>query len=159
MTGAPPLSKQQFAAVFKAIAEEVDASGYSLTNTSKAVRDKCRDEGVVVSRQDIGFILKGFVYSGYWLSRGIGANSPAELARTYIENVQVLCRRAQAELTQDEVDHLTYHLDGNSSYLRMESCLPLGLDSRATHATSQYVNTKEGRTPLCGPLCGKSCYG
>lgn len=102
ITDVPLLTPAQFSAVFRAIAAEVGAHGYTMTQTSRAVRDACRAAGTPVSRQDISFILKGVAYSGYNLVRGVDTGAADRIAEAFHDNLIVLCERGQLSLTPDE---------------------------------------------------------
>ncbi len=59
LTDTPYLTPVEYAQVFRHIAEEVRGHGYFLTRTSKAVRDRCIEEGATIARASVNFILRG----------------------------------------------------------------------------------------------------
>ena len=92
-TGQPLLSPSEYAALFEAIAADVAAHPFQLTETGKRVRDRCRAGGESISRADVNFVLQGLVFSGHEF--GKAQDTPALLARGCVQNVLGLCRREQ----------------------------------------------------------------
>jgi hypothetical protein len=95
-TGMPLLTPSEYVALFKAIATDVAAQPFQLSETSKRVRDKCRAAGEAISRADVNFVLQGLVFSGHEF--GKGQDTPPVLARRSAENALGLCRREQLQV-------------------------------------------------------------
>jgi hypothetical protein len=100
VTGAPALTSAQYHRIFESLSEHLDQAPYRLTDTSKAVRDRCVELGEPISRAEINFVLRGIAYR-----RGFVAAAPTDpdsLAAAFAENVLGLVGAAQLELTEDE---------------------------------------------------------
>lgn len=105
ITGVPKLTPEQFALVFRLAAQEVNANGYSLSQTSKAVRDRCAEAGEAVPRQAIIFVLKGLSYRGYDFDAD-EPHAPSILAAMFRDNVIDLCENAGVEMTEQQLQLL-----------------------------------------------------
>ncbi|MBD3160911.1 MAG: NYN domain-containing protein, partial [Candidatus Latescibacteria bacterium] len=114
LTNVPDLAPEVYQTLYRFIADETDANGYSLTGTSKAVRDRCLAEDVNVSRNDVAFVLKGLVYSGVDFKKGEGANDPQELARIFSTNVIDLCENAGLSMTDEQREKINHWLAAES---------------------------------------------
>jgi hypothetical protein len=106
ITDTPYLAPDEYALVFREIAEEVNEEGYFLTRTSKAVRDRCIEEGAPIARASVNFILRGITSAGYRFGAGNGTN-PHDLASAFLKNVLGLCESAGMPLSEDERQQLT----------------------------------------------------
>ncbi|MET0817053.1 MAG: NYN domain-containing protein, partial [Solirubrobacteraceae bacterium] len=112
VTGTPGLTAEQHAAVFGALADHLGAHPYAISETSKAVRDRCGERGQKISRQSINFILKGIAYR-----RGLSQGAPKDarsLAQVHADNVLGLADAAQLALTDEERAQARRWLTGNS---------------------------------------------
>ncbi|MGD2116324.1 MAG: NYN domain-containing protein [Acidobacteriota bacterium] len=103
LTDTPYLSPERYAVVLDEMAKEIGDSGFHMTRTSKAVRDRCYGKGIMVPRAAISFLLKGLSYSGYPLHEG-GPHTVWDLGEAVAENTVTLCRRAQMEPTAEQED-------------------------------------------------------
>lgn len=99
-TDTPYLSRRQYAVLLTEMAREINADGFHLTHTAKAVRDACNAQGISLARSHVTFLLKGLTFSGYVLRPG--DESPADLARQVAANTIGLARRAEMDLTTEE---------------------------------------------------------
>lgn len=106
----PLLTSDEFSAVFTAIAEEVNARGYSISNTSKNVRDIVRAKDVSVSRKEIGFILTGLQYYGHRFDRPSDART---LASDFAENLISFAAKRNVSLTPAQKDELRAWVQGS----------------------------------------------
>jgi hypothetical protein len=111
ITDTPYLAPDEYALVFREIAEEVNEEGYFLTRTSKAVRDRCIEEGAPIARASVNFILRGITSAGYRFGAGNGTN-PHDLAGAFLKNVLGLCESAGMPLSEDEREQLTTWIVG-----------------------------------------------
>lgn len=102
VTGALLLRPEEYAAVFKALEDELREEDYFLASTSRAVRDRCSLRGHPVSRKDISFILKGITYGGYDFDKNPLANTAETFAQVFKEQVHRLCKSAQLDLSGEE---------------------------------------------------------
>jgi hypothetical protein len=101
LTDTPYLSPEQYAVVLAEMAAEINECGFHMTRTSKAVRDRCYGQGIMVPRAAISFLLKGLSYSGYPLHEE-GVHEMEVLGRAVADNTVTLCERAQMELTEEQ---------------------------------------------------------
>ncbi len=111
ITDTPYLAPDEYALVFREIAEEINEEGYFLTRTSKAVRDRCIEEGAPVARTSVNFILRGITSAGYRFAAGNGTQ-PLDLANAFVKNVLGLCESAGMPLSEDEREQLATWIAG-----------------------------------------------
>jgi NYN domain-containing protein len=101
LTDAPYLTPQEYGRIFRLVAEEVNQHGYFLHRTSKAVRDRCIEEGSPVARSSVNFILRGIAFAGHRYAQA-GPEEPLALASIFAKNVAVLCESAGFTLSPEE---------------------------------------------------------
>jgi hypothetical protein len=111
ITDTPYLAPDEYALVFREIAEEVNEEGYFLTRTSKAVRDRCIEEGTPIARTSVNFILRGITSAGVRFAADSGTD-PLDLANAFVKNVLGLCESAGMPLSEDERQQLTAWIAG-----------------------------------------------
>ena len=102
MTGAPRLTPDEYALVFRAIAEDLTQRPFNLTYTSKAVRDYCLERGATIPRKSVWFILQGITFTGHRFGKGPQEDAPERLAGVFRDDVLKLCEDAGLELTGEE---------------------------------------------------------
>jgi hypothetical protein len=105
LTETPGLMPEHYRKIYEAISEEVNENGFSLTTTSKNVRDRCHDMGLPVSRANVNFVLNGVHSSGYDL-RDVDRVDPMEVAKNFASHVNDLCQAAQLYLDRDKMNLL-----------------------------------------------------
>lgn len=105
LTDTPYLAPEEYAAVLEETAGEIERSGFHMSGTSKAVRDRCYGRGFAVPRAAITFLLKGLSYSGYPLDRE-GGHTPHGLGDAVVDNTLTLCRRAQMDVGEVQEEML-----------------------------------------------------
>jgi hypothetical protein len=105
LTDTPYLTPAEYALIFRHISEEVGRNGYFLTRTSKAVRDRCIEEGATVARASVNFILRGITFGGHRFGQN-GGDDGVTLAQSFFKNVLGLCDSAGLTLTPEERDIL-----------------------------------------------------
>ena len=105
LTDTPYLTPIEYAQVFRHIAEEVSAHGYFLTRTSKAVRDRCIEEGATIARASVNFILRGITFGGHRFGQN-GGDDPVSLGNCFYRNVLSLCESAGLLLDPMERERL-----------------------------------------------------
>jgi len=105
LTDTPYLTRGDYARVFRLTAEEVNVHGYFLTRTSKAVRDRCIEEGSPIARASVNFILRGITFGGHRFGQN-GAENPVALGTCFFRNVVSLCDSAGISLHEKEVEVL-----------------------------------------------------
>ncbi|MEF2145669.1 MAG: NYN domain-containing protein [Desulfovibrionaceae bacterium] len=101
LTDTPYLLPEHYKGLFEAIAQEVTENDFSLTRTSRNVRDRCRAQGLPISRAQVNFVLIGIGHTGYRYGEQT-PESPLGLAKAFAQNVNYLCRTAQFLLDPDE---------------------------------------------------------
>jgi hypothetical protein len=101
LTDTPFLTPEVYGLVFRKIADEVGEEGYFLTRTSKAVRDRCIEEGTPIARTSVNFILRGITSSGHRFNPN-GGNDPLVLGSSFVKNVLGLCESAGMPLSEEE---------------------------------------------------------
>jgi hypothetical protein len=106
LTDTPYLTPAEYGQVFRHIAEEVNAHGYFLTRTSKAVRDRCIEEGATIARASVNFILRGITFGGHRFGQN-GGDDPLNLGRCFYRNVLGLCDSAGLQLDEEERERLS----------------------------------------------------
>ena len=105
LTDTPYLTRGDYARIFRLTAEEVNEHGYFLTRTSKAVRDRCIEEGSPIARASVNFILRGITFGGHRFGVN-GPEDPLALATCFFRNVVSLCDSAGIALNNHEVEVL-----------------------------------------------------
>ncbi|HEX2641974.1 MAG TPA: NYN domain-containing protein [Thermoanaerobaculia bacterium] len=105
LTDTPYLTPAEYGEVFRRIAEEVNEHGYFLTRTSKAVRDRCIEEGASIARASVNFILRGITFAGHRFGQN-GPDDPLALGSCFFRNVVGLCESAGLPLGPEERDIL-----------------------------------------------------
>jgi hypothetical protein len=101
LTDTPYLTPAEYALIFRHISEEVRKNGYFLTRTSKAVRDRCIEEGATIARASVNFILRGITFGGHRFGHN-GGDKAMTLALSFFKNVLGLCDSAGLTLTDEE---------------------------------------------------------
>lgn len=94
------MSSHQYGVLFEELAQDLSVRPFSLTETSKSVRDRTGERGSGVSRAAVNFVLQGLIHSGHGLP---ASSSAAELALAFSVNVRTLCRNAQMELREQDL--------------------------------------------------------
>jgi hypothetical protein len=111
LTDTPYLTPVEYALLFRLVAEEVNQHGYFLHRTSKAVRDRCIEEGSPIARGSVNFILRGIAFSGHRLGQATN-EEPLALAERFAANVQVLAESAGLVLSAADLEQLDDWLAG-----------------------------------------------
>ena len=112
LTDTPYLTSSEYARVFRLTAEEVSEHGYFLTRTSKAVRDRCIEEGAPIARASVNFILRGITFGGHRFGQN-GSEDPMALGNCFFRNVLSLCDSAGLPLNESEQDVLSEWILGD----------------------------------------------
>ena len=123
LTDTPYLTRGDYARVFRLTAEEVNDHGYFLTRTSKAVRDRCIEEGSPIARASVNFILRGITFGGHRFGQN-GPEEPLDLGTCFFRNVVSLCDSAGIGLQEPEVEVLSDWILGELRREREETAAP-----------------------------------
>jgi hypothetical protein len=97
VTGAPCLSQEQYAALFRKLEIELAARPFHLSATSKALRDACIRDSIPVSRDDSSFVLKGLQHRGHTFDDP-AQNTAWNMATIVADNVRELAVNAQLDV-------------------------------------------------------------
>jgi hypothetical protein len=120
LTDTPYLTRGDYSRIFRLTAEEVNEHGYFLTRTSKAVRDRCIEEGSPIARASVNFILRGITFGGHRFGQN-GPEDPLALASSFLRNVMSLCDGAGIALDEEEAEVLAEWILGE---LRRQAATP-----------------------------------
>lgn len=110
ITDTPLLPGEHYQILFRCLANEVNANGYSLSRTSKAVRDCCAEEGAAVARSHVNFVLLGLGHVRYRFQPG--QVEASALAQKFYENVLNLCRSSRISLSEEQTASVRAWLAG-----------------------------------------------
>lgn len=99
VTDAPAMDSDRYLAVYEALGEDLDVVPFTITGTSKNVRDRTAQLGRSVGRNAINFIIRGLVAQGVRLGPGA---SPRDMAEATADNIIGLCANFQMELTAEQ---------------------------------------------------------
>ena len=106
VTDTPYLAPEHYAVVLAELAREINEHGFQLTRTSKAVRDRCIEEGAPIARASVNFILRGITFGGHRFGQN-GSEEPMALGNCFFRNVLSLCDSAGLPLNESEQDVLS----------------------------------------------------
>lgn len=143
LTDTPYLTPEEYGQVFRHIGEEVNAHGYFLTRTSKAVRDRCIEEGATIARASVNFILRGITFGGHRFGQN-GGDEPLTLARCFFRNVLGLCESAGLQLDEEERQRISDWLLGEVQRL------PVKAPAAGTEETEEKPPEVEGSSETAG---------
>lgn len=103
-TGMPLLSPDEFASLIRCLHEDLSEHPFTLSETGKRVRDRCRETGTSIARGSASFILKGISLGGHEF--GDGPSLPSAMAAAFVRSMLDLCRREQLNLNDTQVQTL-----------------------------------------------------
>lgn len=112
ITGVPLLSPRDFRALFDAVAAEVAEHPFQLNETGKAVRDRCRDAGRDISRENVNWVLRGLLLCGHEF--GQGHDDVPTLTYRLVGNLINLCRREQVMMDEGAPGALQRWMSGKA---------------------------------------------
>ncbi|HVR95192.1 MAG TPA: NYN domain-containing protein [Thermoanaerobaculia bacterium] len=138
LTDTPYLTRDEYARVFRLIAQEVTENGYFLTRTSKAVRDRCVEEDSPIARASVNFILRGITFGGHRFGQN-GPEDPLALGTCFFRNVLSLCESAGLPFDSEESKILADWLLG--SLRRQEEGAGTEVSSEASEEVSEEAET------------------
>ena len=92
-TGVPLLSPRDFRGLLDAVVADAAEHPFQLSETGKRVRDRCREAGLSVSREDVNWVLRGLLLCGHEF--GKGEDDVPTLSYRLVGNLINLCRREQ----------------------------------------------------------------
>jgi hypothetical protein len=112
VTGAPLLTPEEFRVLFQALEEELKVNKFSLFQTSKAVRDRCIEQGFEIARKSVNFLLQGIAHTGHRFDDNPLTDHAENFAEMTRENLVSLCGHAQLPLTEEDLDQLVQWIPG-----------------------------------------------
>ncbi len=102
LTDTPLLPPETYSVLFQELAKDLRQHQFSLTETSKRVRDNCIANSAQVSRQHVNFVLVGLNKAKYkWKDNA--NTSPTDLAKAFAQNVYDLCLSARMEIDKEKL--------------------------------------------------------
>jgi hypothetical protein len=107
LTELPLLTPAQYTALLSLLVEEVKTNGYSRAETPKNVEEQCEEEDLPISQAQIAFVVEAITKGGAALSSSSRWNSGftvESLRAALIKSVVDMCRAADTELTDDDMD-------------------------------------------------------
>lgn len=103
-TGMPLLPPPAFQALLTQIAADAAEHPFSLTETGKRVRDRCRDAGLPINRSAVSFVLKSILLGGHVF--GEHANDAHALSTRFVNSILDLCQTEQLALDDAQTAQL-----------------------------------------------------
>ena len=104
-TGVPLIPPASFRGLLSAVAADVAAQPFQLSDTGKRVRDRCREAGLDLNRDEVNWVLRGLLLSGHEF--GQGQDDVPTLSYKLVGNLINLCRREQ--MVMEEGGAATLH--------------------------------------------------
>jgi NYN domain len=101
-TKAPNLTSEQYAIVFQAIADLVQAQPYDSETTVIELQKRCLTQNIPIVQAQLMLILKGLEYAGHTLGVRPEDDTPFKLALAFSDVVVRLCRAQRLDLSADE---------------------------------------------------------
>jgi hypothetical protein len=98
-TNVPMFASEIYAALFRAIADDVRDSGFSFNRTINAVIRRLGDMGLKLRPQHVAFVVKGLMLSGHEF---VDTDTPATLAKGFRRQVLYLCASEDMNLSEAE---------------------------------------------------------
>ncbi len=109
--GLPLIKKEAYRTILEEISKEVQNNDYNLTDTSKAVRDKCKYQEMAIGRNSINFVLKGISYSGHLFDPDL-PQTPKVLAEAFARSITVSLRRSGIDTSSSVEEIILRHISG-----------------------------------------------
>lgn len=98
-TGAPLLPPETYAALFRALAAEVNENGYAFNRTVQGTTNRLTQQGVRLRSPAIAFVLKGLMLSGHPI---LASETAASYAKAFRRQVHYLAASRELEITARE---------------------------------------------------------
>jgi len=111
LTDVPLLPPSKYRNLLEMIAIDVTESPFHLMETGKRVRDRCRESGLPVSRQDVNHVLRGLLMRGHAFDEG--ANDAATLGKLLVDNIRSMCLREQMVINRGTDRTIRAWITGN----------------------------------------------
>lgn len=112
-TGVPLIPPTTFRGLLHAVAADVAEQPFQLSDTGKRVRDRCREAGLEVNRDEVNWVLRGLLLSGHEF--GQGQDDVPTLSYKLVGNLINLCRREQMPMEEGHAALLHRWVSGRGS--------------------------------------------
>ena len=112
-TGVPLIPPASFRGLLAAVAADVAAQPFQLSDTGKRVRDRCREAGLDINRDEVNWVLRGLLLSGHEF--GQGQDDVPTLSYKLVGNLVNLCRREQMAMEEGGAAILHRWVSGRGS--------------------------------------------
>lgn len=100
VTGTPDLNSEQYAVLFEELAQEVAEHGFSLTATTRNVRDRAIERDVPIARNAAAFVVQGLPRVGVDLRQG--PHTAEQLAVAWTEQVLRMADYMRMQLSDED---------------------------------------------------------
>jgi len=110
VTGAPDLNSKQYAVLFEELAKEVGERGFSLTATTRNVRDHALERDVPIARNAVAFVVQGLPRVGVDLRDR--KHTAQELAVAWTEQVLRMADYTRMQLSEDDRQEIHHWIEG-----------------------------------------------
>ena len=111
-TGVPLISPREFRGLLEAAVADVALQAFQLSETGKRVRDRCREAGLGLSREDVNWVLRGLAGVHAF---GQGQDDVPNLSYRLVGHLINLCRREQMVLEDGAPAVLQRWVSGKSA--------------------------------------------
>ena len=102
-TDIPLLPPARYAKMFSLLADEISTKGFSHTDTTAALEDRCYDEGLPITGEQAAFVVESVTRGMQPLGRKDGKNvTPAVVAKAFHNRTLEICRGAGLNLNDSE---------------------------------------------------------
>ncbi len=132
---APPLSPQDYRALFEGIAAEINANGLQGGQTLTNIHTRTQQLGLNVSRDDIRFVMEVVSEADPWFEQGASVNLFAGRFRNF---VVARCRSQNLNLSGDELDLVDAWFAGGAPVAPQSIRVPAGSANVAQQAAQQH---------------------
>jgi hypothetical protein len=103
VTGVPPLTPHAFKVLFDAAANYLDRNDFAMLELVRHLRDSASAAGVVVSRSNAQFIVKGLPAAELATIKQQGRLSSLAIGQLFRDQIRNLCEDAALQLSSEEV--------------------------------------------------------
>lgn len=143
MTDLPRLDRHAWTATFAALAQYAAAYHFNLTHCTAWTRDHLKEQGVIVGRQAVGFVVRGALYGGVRLA-ATPPPSADQIRMALLTNTLDRAQAQGAEITERDRAELRDWLGGNGTGSGAAAAPPAGLPDGLPDEVDDEVDTGGG---------------
>jgi NYN domain len=110
VTGAPDLNSSQYAVLFEELAKDVTEHGFSLTSTTRNVRDRAIERDVSIARNAVGFVVQGLPRVKVDLRQG--RHTAKQLAAAWTKQVLNMADDVRMQLSDADRQEIHQWIEG-----------------------------------------------